>query len=160
MVKRGKKPAVSRAAQKHQQAESQPLTKVPAPPKYFGEHARAYWQQLAPQLIEAKILTQLHLESFVILCEMYQEYRVWNDWLREDPSRCTFKTLNQSECESPQVRMRDKALANLQKLWPKFGMTPFSLAQMRKHGGIAAAKAPAIVDFAAAKYDDEANEDE
>ena len=143
-AKRGRKPK--------EQVKLQPLTEVPEPPDYLGETAQEYWRIIAPQLVSANILTALHLQSFAILCETYEEYRTLSAWLREDPSRMTFKAKDSGyEQESPQVRIRDRANANLQKLWLKFGLTPMALAQMRKHGGLANREAPKIRQFASRK---------
>jgi P27 family predicted phage terminase small subunit len=134
--------------------KSQPIRHVPSPDGFdlcpIGE---AYWRRLAPQLVEINVLTELHLETFAELCRMYGEYRSLTKWLLEEPGRATFTSESGYEAESPQVRMREKALANLQKLWPKFGLHPFSLAQMRKHGGIPSNKGASIQAFAQRKYD-------
>jgi P27 family predicted phage terminase small subunit len=159
MTKRGRKPAdgpAPRGMQRPSRVESQPLSEVPDPPEHLGEHGKQYWTDHAPKLIEAKILTPLHLESFTLLCEQYHRYRRLSKWLDEDPDREVFTTENGYQQETPQVRMRDKALAALYSLWPKFGMTPFALAQMRKHGGVAGRSLPSIVNFAKRKYDDQA----
>lgn len=142
-VKRGRKPK--------EQVKLQPLTEVPQPPEYLGDIAKDYWRVIAPQLVAANILTALHLESFAILCETYEEYRELSAWLREDPTRMTFVAESGYESESPQVRIRDRANANLQKLWLKFGLTPMALAQMRKHGGLVNKEAPKIKQFARRK---------
>jgi P27 family predicted phage terminase small subunit len=147
-VKRGRKPKAASVS-------APPLTEIPNPPIHLVDAASDYWKQLAPQLIEARILTQMHLESFAILCEQYAEYQELNRWISEDPERRFFTTDNGYMQETPQVRMRDKALATLQKLWPKFGLTPFALAQMRKHGGVSAGKQPVVIEFARKKYADE-----
>ena len=156
MTKRGRKPAIPRVkGLRPPKVESQPLTSVPDPPPHLGMYGVQYWNEHAPKLIEAQILTPLHLESFVLLCEQYHRYRRLSAWLEEDPGREIFITENGYQQETPQVRMRDKALAALYALWPKFGMTPFALAQMRKHGGVAAGKLPTIVKFAQRKYADQ-----
>ncbi len=115
----------------------------------FGRVRSTVLEKLAPQLVAANILTALHLESFAILCETYEEYRILSTWLREDPSRATVIAASGYVSESPQVRMRDRANANLQKLWLKFGLTPMALAQMRKHGGVGGKTVPKIKAFAA-----------
>ncbi len=148
-VKRGRKPNEKAAV------KSEPLKDVPDPPDHLGEFAQQYWKKLAPQLVAANILTALHLESFAILCETYEEYRVLSTWLRADPSRATVIAASGYVSESPQVRMRDRANANLQKLWLKFGLTPMALAQMRKHGGVGGKTVPKIKAFAAKRNDEQ-----
>ncbi len=83
---------------------------VPDPPPHLGMYGVQYWNEHAPKLIEAQILTPLHLESFVLLCEQYHRYRRLSSWLDEDPGREVFVTENGYQQETPQVRMRDKSL--------------------------------------------------
>lgn len=133
--------------------KSTPINEVPSPDDYkLCEHGKRYWETHAPQLVEANILTPLHIETFADLCRCYGEYRRLSDWIAEDPNRAMFITDKGYAMESPQLRMRDRAFANVQKLWPKFGLHPLSLAQMRKHGGISTRKASTVADFARGKY--------
>ncbi len=133
---------------------SKPLSNVPSPDGYhLDEFGREYWLKLAPQLFEANLLTALHLDTFAALCRTYSEYLKLSIWLEEDAARGTFAMGdNGYEQTSPQVTQRDKALANLQKLWPKFGLHPHSLGQMRKHGGLGTGSAKSLLDFAKSKY--------
>jgi P27 family predicted phage terminase small subunit len=133
---------------------SQPLSNVPSPAGYhLDDFGREYWLKLAPQLVEANLLTALHLDTFAALCRTYSEYIRLSIWLEEAPERATF-TISDTGYEqtAPQVTQRDKALANLQKLWPKFGLHPQSLGQMRKHGGLGTGSAKSLLDFAKSKY--------
>jgi P27 family predicted phage terminase small subunit len=130
------------------------LIEAPSPPDDLGEYGKEYWLSLAPQLIELNILTPVHLQSFRVLCEQWQQYRSLTVWLDEDPARMMFTTDKGYSQETPQVRQRDKALAALQKLWLKFGLTPHSLAQLNKRGGIGRQQMPKIAQFAKAKYDE------
>jgi P27 family predicted phage terminase small subunit len=147
VVKRGRKP-IDRGPQ------SEPLREVPEPPAELGEHGQAYWRTLAPQLIEIGVLTPLHMETFRVLCEQWQEYRRLAIWLDEDPDRMVFITQTGYMQETPYVRLRDKALAAMVRIWAKFGMTPQSLAQLGKHGGVGKKTQPAIAQFARKKYDE------
>lgn len=133
---------------------SQPLSNVPSADGYHLDHyAIEYWNKLAPQLVEANLLTPLHLDTFAALCRTYSEYLRLCIYLEEDEDRATFIVSESGyEQTSPQVTQRDKALANLQKLWPKFGLHPHSLGQMRKHGGLGTNSAKSLVEFAKSKY--------
>jgi len=136
-------------------AKVQTLEAVPEPPADMPAAGQAYWREVAPMLVQHSILTALHLESFRVLCELYADYRALSDYLRENPAAATFTTDSGYEQESPRVRMRDKALAALQKLWPKFGLTPQALAQLNKHCGARGGKLSRLESFAASKYDDD-----
>lgn len=126
---------------------------VPDPPSDMGQYGREYWEQLAPQLILAGILSPMHLDTFRVLCEQWQSYRSLTVWLDEDPERMTFCTESGYMQETPQVRQRDKALAALTKLWLKFGLTPHSLAQLNKQRGSKGGALPVIAQFAKRKYE-------
>lgn len=64
----------------------------------------------------------------------------------------TFETDKSYQQETPLVRQRDKALPTLKKLWLKFGLTPHSLAQLGKHGGVRSGQLPKITEFVKKKY--------
>ncbi|WP_417745077.1 phage terminase small subunit P27 family [Rosistilla oblonga] len=151
------RPGTKRGRQKNTPAKNtpaeKPLSEVPAPPDYLGDYAQEYWRTVAPVLIDSKILTSGHLGAFAALCEAWQEYRLNQDWIVNNPESLTFQTEKGYIAEDPRIRFRNNALDNLMKLWAKFGMTPKALADLKKNnnpgGGV-----PAIVAFAAGKYDD------
>lgn len=143
--KRGRKPK--------QIVKLEPLAEIPSPDEWgLCKYGVQYWNTHAPQLIKLEILTELHVPTFAELCRHYGEYRRLTDWLDEDPDRAIITTDKGYQLEAPQVRMRDRAFKTVQQLWPKFGLHPLSLAQMRKHGGIASKKTSGIEDFARGKY--------
>lgn len=150
--KRGRKPKP--------QVKLEPLTEVPSF-EGFGLNAVAqeYWLAMAPQLIAANILTELHIATFAELCRYYAEHRMLAEMLASDPGKAISTTANGYSSESPYVRMRDKAFTTVQRLWPKFGLHPESLAKMRKHGGISATPKSKLETFGAKKYQ-EAEDDE
>ncbi|MFO0886599.1 MAG: phage terminase small subunit P27 family [Pirellulales bacterium] len=142
-----------RGRKRKTKVETSPLSVVPPAPEDLGQYGREYWESLAPQLVELGILKPLHLETFRVLCECWQEYRTLHAWLLEDPERLTFTTSQGYTAETPQLRQRDKALASLQKLWLKFGLTPHALATLNKGSGKGVNNAlPAIAEFAKRKY--------
>jgi P27 family predicted phage terminase small subunit len=133
-------------------AKAKPLDQVPPVPEGLGDFGTEYWSRLAPLLVEAKILTPLHLESFRALCEAWERYRNLTNELAQKDS-WTFETEKGYVAELPEVRMRDQALQQLQRLWPKFGLTPEALAKLGKHGGARRNKLTPLEAFAAAKYE-------
>lgn len=135
--------------------KSEPLTVVPDPPKDLGPYGQNYWRTLAPLLIELRILTPLHIDSFRVLCELWQEYRELTVFLASDWERRFFETDKGYRLESPELRQRDKTLAAMCKMWLKFGLTPHALVQLGKHGGLSASQISKIAEFAKSKYVDE-----
>lgn len=146
-----KRKAAKRKTAGGRTAKAKPLDAPPDPPAGLGEHARDYWQRIAPLLTEAKILTPLHLESFRVLCETWQQYREHSDRLAKLDD-WTFSTDRGYVAELPEVRLRQRALDTLTRLWPKFGLTPEALAKINKHGGAPKGKLSPLEQFAAAKY--------
>ncbi len=143
----------ARRGRKKADADIEPVVQVPEAPEDLGDYGREYWNTLAPQLIEMGIWKPIHADTFRVLCELWQEYRSLSVWLAEDPERMTFCTETGYMSETPQVRQRDKALVQLQKLWLKFGLTPHALAQLNKQRGASNGNAlPAIAAFAKRKY--------
>ncbi len=126
---------------------------APDPPEDLGEFGKEYWREHALLLCQAGILTPMHVQTFRVLCEQWQTYRSLTKWLSDDPSRYTFCTDKGYESETPQVRQRDKALDQLQKLWLKFGLTPHALATLNKQRGKYVSQIPAISQFAKSKYE-------
>ena len=146
-VKRGRKPKP--------QVKLEPLTEVPSFEGFgLNDMAKEYWMAMAPQLIAANILTTLHVATFAELCRYYAEHRQLAEMISNDPSKAISTTANGYSSESPYVRMRDKAFITVQRLWPKFGLHPESLAKMRKHGGITATPKSKLATFGAKKYEE------
>lgn len=144
-VKRGRKPKP--------QVKLEPLTEVPSFDGFgLNEIAKEYWLAMAPQLIAANILTQLHVATFAELCRYYAEHRQLAEMIASDPGKAISTTANGYTSESPYVRMRDKAFITVQRLWPKFGLHPESLEKMRKHGGVSASPKTKLETFGAKKY--------
>lgn len=146
-AKRGRKPADKGPV-------VEPLADVPDPPEHLGEIAAQYWRSLAPQLVEIRALTAVHLQSFATLCDQWEVYRQTSDYLAADPGRW-YQTVGNGGYQqvAPQVGVRERALSNLQKLWPKFGLTPEAMAKLGKHGGLKAPKAAGIGPFGESRDD-------
>jgi P27 family predicted phage terminase small subunit len=132
------------------------LKKAPNPPSDLGKYGKEYWNRIAPILIEIESLTELHLETFKTLCSCWNDYCELSAWMKKNPTQTVFETQRGYMQEHPNVRLRQRALQNLTRLWPKFGLTPEALAKLGKHGGAAASKmANPLQQFAAEKYDDD-----
>jgi P27 family predicted phage terminase small subunit len=166
-TKRGRKPAVPKPkpktkgqsnAQRAKRAKTFAVASITDCPEDLGEYGKEYWQSLAPQLITLHILKPIHLTTFRVLCECWHEYRTLHKWLMENPDRMTFITDKGYICESPQLRQRDKALMQLQKLWLKFGLTPHALAGLQKTNAANQPGLPPIAEFARKKYDGKTNQ--
>ena len=129
------------------------LTKSPPVPKKLkGEYAVAYWKRITKELVAARTITSLHLEALEALCRQWQDYRTLCDWC-DDENNDTIVTYESGHVsEHPKVRLRQLAFTNLQKLWPKFGLTPKGTVEISKGSPAAATVAGhAMSDFAAKK---------
>lgn len=150
--------AKKRRGRETQQKTDKPKAKfkAPAPPADLGRYGKEYWRYHAQLLADLEILTPLHLRTFRVLCDQWQTYRRLTVWLEADPGRLTFTTENGYEQETPQVRLRDKALDQMQKLWLKFGLTPHALATLNKQRGNKGGPLSSEIErFAKEKYEDE-----
>lgn len=156
-TRRGRKPASRQSAASKSSGNSTGASPnefaIPEPPEDLGCYGQQYWREHAELLCAAGILTPIHVQTFRVLCEQWQTYRALTSWLNDDPSRYTFITESGYESETPQVRQRDKALDQLQKLWLKFGLTPHALATLNKQRGKFTSQIPAITAFAKSKYE-------
>jgi len=129
---------------------------VPAAPGTLGTYGREYWERIAPLLVRQGALTELHLEALEAMCDQWEVYQINKVWLLGDPKRWTFRTESGYEQETPAVRAMNGALAALQKLWPKFGLTPHAAGILGKGGKGQPVGSP-LADFASEKTrDDEA----
>ena len=126
------------------------LTKTPPVPKKLkGEYAIEYWKRIAKQLVDARTITELHLEPLQALCRQWQDYRKLTDWCDENETIVTYESGH--VVEHPNVRLKQLAFTNLLKLWPKFGLTPKGTIEISRGGPVVAAAGHAMSDFAARK---------
>ncbi len=50
------------------------LTEIPRPPTWLGKYGKKIWKELGQKLVEDKILTEIDLYSFEMLCGTYQMF--------------------------------------------------------------------------------------
>ena len=138
----------------------EPFVAAPDPPARLGTHGAACWQRLATLLVELRLLTSLHLETFEALCDWWDVYQTNKLFLQKHPDREMFATDSGYEQRSPRAVQRNEAFENFLKLSAKFGLTPDALKRLQ--GRRAAGKsspaddpADAIGRFAMGKYSDE-----
>lgn len=149
-----------RATKKRPLPTVEPLTEAPPAPDRLGEYGIECWNRLAPLLVELRLLTALHLETFEALCDWWHVYQDNKVFLQANPDRETFCTDSGYEQRSPYAVARNEAFENFLKLSAKFGLTPEALKKLqggRGGGGKPAAEDPAgaIGEFAAEKYSDD-----
>ena len=102
----------------------QALETVPDPPVTLEGPGREYWLRIAPLLVKRGALSALHLEAFEALCDQWGRYQSLKRWLNEDPSRWVDDSGRGRVMESVQAKLMRDALAELNRLWPRFGLTP------------------------------------
>ena len=103
-----------------------PFTEPPRPahPEQLGEFGRAYWDRLAPILVERRQLDAGNLELLETLCHTWQRYMTLRGWLDANQDRLTFRSATGFERPAPQLAMMAGVLRELRQLWKLFGLCP------------------------------------
>ena len=120
MAKRGPKPKPTkvlklRGSRKIRQDEGEPdgepLCRMPQPPSCLTKEGKQLWQTLGPKLRRSGLLTDLDVDMFELLCDIYGEYKS-PDANEQTPS------------------YRAKLLDKLVKLYAEFGLSPSSRSRV------------------------------
>ncbi|RWD80460.1 MAG: P27 family phage terminase small subunit [Mesorhizobium sp.] len=104
---RGVKPALSQ--------DRDPLTKAPAPPRYFSEFAKAEWRRVMPRLIQDRIITKADLGGVEDFC-------LARGVVREIDA--TMRTAGAIDLKL--LRAQDKAMQTARQLAAEYGLSPTS----------------------------------
>jgi P27 family predicted phage terminase small subunit len=119
-------------ARKHGDVERPAGTPVaPEPPTYLRAIAKDTWTRLAPGLYEDGLLTDRDLDMFEAYCNAKADLVRYQELLDAKQEHTTL-TPNKASMQIPEVGMRNRALAQLQKLGEPFGLNPLMRQRMRK----------------------------
>lgn len=131
-----------------------PLEKPPPVPHGLRgtTYASKYWKRITPELVKAKVITTLDLESLEALCLEWDSYKTLSEWCKKNPKQIVITYKSGHMAEHVNVRLRQQAFANCTKLWPKFGLTPEGMSRINKSTNAAPVQAGnPVSDFAAQK---------
>lgn len=130
--KRGRKPVKPEAPEL--------LTRIPEPPEDLHEYGKAYWREIAPQLIEQKRLAETYLASLEMLCAAYATYRLAKERL-QDPDQ--WVSGGQVKRVNPYYTIVEKERKTYLSLAQQFALQPLAdatLSAKPSSGGSAGAR--------------------
>lgn len=112
--------------------EPQPRALLPKPPKFLSDEAKRVWQQMAPKVYSAGLLTELDVLAFTLLCV------AWGDFVEaQEKIPLHGKVImgpGGAPGPSPYVTLGNKAVEQLMRLLTEFGMTPSSRTRVSALG--------------------------
>ncbi|MSU98458.1 phage terminase small subunit P27 family [Pseudomonas mandelii] len=107
------------------------LVEVPAPPEWFGKIAVAAWHQVAPWLIESKILTATDLHNLEAFCMAYQRWREAQD----DITKKGIVVMGaKQEIKNPACTVANETLRQMATFGSALGLDPAARARLKPGG--------------------------
>ncbi|WP_231667899.1 phage terminase small subunit P27 family [Pseudomonas quasicaspiana] len=107
------------------------LVDVPDPPEWFGEIATNIWMQVAPWLVEAKILTATDLHNLEAFCMAYQRWR-------EAQADITLNGIivmgAKQEIKNPACTVANETLRQIATFGSALGLDPAARARLKPGG--------------------------
>lgn len=114
--------------------EPQPEPGAPPSPDWLDEDARAVWNELAPQLEQMGVLTQIDGRALARYCDVWVRWYKARDFLRQHGDTYPLKDESGKVKylqQFPQVAIANKLATQLTRLEQEFGMTPASRARIQ-----------------------------
>jgi P27 family predicted phage terminase small subunit len=109
--------------------EPRPPRAIPACPRTLSADAKRHWKQLAIQLYNVGILTELDQSVLAALCAE------WSTWLKAKTQLSKHGmvslTAGGSWKPSPYITISNQAMANILRLLAELGMTPSSRSRVK-----------------------------
>lgn len=110
-----------------------PERSIPKQPKNFPKVAAAVWEELAPRLLAAGLLTDVDGTAFALLCRdiadierVEAKLSELDQWVDETP--------NGFKVQSVWLNIRNRLHADIMSLCKEFGMTPASRSTLKTTG--------------------------
>lgn len=109
------------------------LEVVPEPPEWFGPIAIAAWHQVAPWLIEAKILTGTDLHNLEAFCMAYQRWREAQD----DITKKGIVVMGaKQEIKNPACTVANETMRQMATFGSALGLDPAARARLKPGGAV------------------------
>jgi P27 family predicted phage terminase small subunit len=105
------------------------LEQLPKPPSYLKGHALRFYRRVGASLISARILTELDMMGFVLMCEDFDFYKRAAA-LCKKLRTITLETNNGAIVQHPAVGIRNRAQETLRRTMKSFGLVPGSRANL------------------------------
>ena len=108
------------------------LAEVPAPPEWFGTIAVNIWHQVAPWLVESRVLTGTDLHNLEAFCMAYQRWRE----AQEDITKNGIIVMGaKQEIKNPACTVSNETLRQMATYGGALGLDPASRARLKPDGG-------------------------
>jgi P27 family predicted phage terminase small subunit len=107
------------------------LVVVPDPPEWFGEIAVEAWQQVAPWLIEAKILTATDLHNLEAFCMAYQR---WREAQADITKNGIIVMGAKQEIKNPACTVANETMRQMATFGSALGLDPAARARLKPGG--------------------------
>lgn len=104
----------------------------PRRPQHLLGMARTKWEQLAPDLHTAGLLTTADADALASYCVAYQEWRECTALVKREGR--TFVTIRGVRGIRPELKIAHKAQAIMQQLMSQFGLSPKARANLGTAG--------------------------
>lgn len=136
-MKRGPKP---KKPSLYGQQSIQPPAYDGCPPTWLDDYGREFWFTYAPRLTEAKLLTEIDVERFAMICDLYSKMRVCQEILSDPAVRDAGWRLPMKNQKTKEIVQWNKHPAfqtllllheRLVKEMDKFGMSPASRTSIK-----------------------------
>jgi P27 family predicted phage terminase small subunit len=119
--------------------EPKPIAMIPEPPPELSAEALEEWQKIAPQLLQAGILTVIDRAALATYCQAYgrwvQAERVLKAMAARDErgfAGLIMTAGNGTTIPNPMVLVANKAMGDVMRFAAEFGMTPSGRSRVTK----------------------------
>lgn len=107
------------------------LTQVPDPPAWLGEIAASIWRQVAPWLVQSKILTDTDLHNLELFAMAYQRWREAED----DVTRNGIVVMGaKQEIKNPACTVANESARRISTFGAALGLDPATRARLKPGG--------------------------
>lgn len=107
------------------------LTQVPDPPAWFGPVAASIWRQVAPWLVQSKILTDTDLHNLELFAMAYQRWREAED----DVTRNGIVVMGaKQEIKNPACTVANESARRISTFGAALGLDPAARARLKPGG--------------------------
>ncbi len=105
------------------------LAQEAEPPEWMTDFGKELWRRLVPQLLKARLLTEVDYAGLQMACEAYSVWREMTEFLNEYGRIQTSQT--GYEQARPEVSMQKQALDSYNKFMSEFGLSPSARSRLR-----------------------------
>ncbi|MGS8281620.1 phage terminase small subunit P27 family [Pseudomonas sp. PARCl1] len=104
------------------------LAKVPDPPGWFGPVASSIWRQVAPWLVQSKILTDTDLHNLEVFAMAYQRWRE----AQEDITKNGIVVMGaKQEIKNPACTVANESARQISTFGAALGLDPAARARLK-----------------------------